>query len=392
MILKGLDRAEVRILGASDGSCYTLEGCGLTLASEAVFGANEFPSKEEYYVNTVLAGCHATDPGTPSVHAFSVQLKNLERWAGVDGVSVQYDTDETGKWARKIELSCKLLEEEATNADFGRLSIAHTLRVRSSKRIDWSIRQGCKAYVTYRTPTSLTGVFEMVGNLSALVSIATDRSSSIVELRIRIANGSHKSDDDTSSWATVYADLLASHGRRKARPIREMDYLFGFRDIGGVAGLCKWITTDAQFNSAVGEILHYWHVDRPYIGNRIVGLSIAAERIYRWVFNISDVSVKLNRVFRRLARAVCPAFESVVGDIEEWTAEITQTRHNAAHGDLGGNDDRAYALAESIYLLVVLNLLRKTGADAQVLSQIGQHHRWARVSARLAKSAPDQST
>ena len=391
-ILKGLDRTEVRVLGASDGKCYTLEGCGLTRASEPAFGSNEFPSREEYYVNSVLAGCHVPGPGSPSVCAFSVQLKNLEEWTGSDGVSVQYDTDETGRRVRRMELSCELLDEKTTDADFGQLSIAHTVRVRPRRRFDWSIRQGCKAYVTYRKPTSLTDAFGMAGNLSALVSIATDRRSSIGELRIRIATDSDGSDNGTPSWATVYADLLASHGASKTRPTREMDYLFHFRDVDGVAGLCRWITADARFNAAMGEILHYWHVDKPYIGNRIVGLSIAAERIYRWAFNITNVSVKLNRVFRRLAKAVRPAFEQVVGDIEEWTAEITQTRHDAAHGDLRVDDNRAYALAETIYLLVVLNLLRQTGADAQVLFRIGQHHRWARVSACLAGSAPEEST
>ena len=390
MILKGLDRTEVRILGASDGKRYTLEGCGLTRASEPVFGANEFPSREEYYVNTVVAGCHVASPGTLPILAFSVQLKNLAQWTGLDGVAVQYDTDETGRQVRRMALSCELLEEKTADADFGQLSIAHTVRVRPRRRFDWSIRQGCKAYVTYRKSTSLMDAFGMVGNLSALVSIATDRPSPISELRIRIANASLGSDDGTPPWSTVYADLLASHGTPKTRPTREIDYLFHFRDIGGVGGLCKWITADARFNAAIGEILHYWHVDKPYIGNRIVGLSIAAERIYRWAFNITSVSVRLNRVFGRLARAVRPAFEQVVGDIGEWTTEITQTRHDAAHGDLGGDDNRAYALAESIYLLVVLNLLRATGADAQVLSRIAQHHRWARVSACLAETEPDQ--
>lgn len=390
MTLKGLDRTEVRILGASDSEYYTLDGCGLTRASETPLGANEFPSREEYYVNTVLAGCHVANSGTPSVHAFSVQLKNLEQWVGSDGVSVQYDTDETGKRVRRVDLSCDLLDEESVDASFGRLSMAHTVRVRQRRRVDWSIRQGCKASVTYRQPTALTDVFGVAGNLSALVSMATDRTCSISELRIRISADSNGDYEGTSSWVTVYADLLASHGTRKAPPLREMDYLFHFRDVGGVDGLCKWITADARFNAAIGEILHYWHVDKPYIGNRIVGLAIAAERIYRWAFNITSVSVSLNRVFRRLAKAVRPAFEQVVGDIDEWTAEITQTRHDAAHGDLGGDDNRAYALAESIYLLVVLNLLRVTGADAQVVSRIAQHHRWARVSACLAETGPDQ--
>ena len=57
--------------------------------------------------------------------------------------------------------------------------------------------------------------------------------------------------------------------------------LFSFEDVGGLEGLLKWLTRDSEIGVVLDELLSYWHVRKPYIGNRIVGLCIAAEMLYR---------------------------------------------------------------------------------------------------------------
>ena len=91
--------------------------------------------------------------------------------------------------------------------------------------------------------------------------------------------------------------------------------------------------------------------------------------------------MSLRKVLTELAQDSQPLFGVVVGDTDSWVKEVTRMRHGAAHRAMEGDGERLYALSESVYLLILLNLLHEMAVPSAVLREVVQHGRWNYVSA-----------
>ena len=88
-------------------------------------------------------------------------------------------------------------------------------------------------------------------------------------------------------------------------------------------------------------------------------------------------------------KTVDSLFGPLVGDLKRWTQEVVRTRDNyVVHPGLRGNSDgyRLYLLSESIYVLVVIALLRECDVSDHSLKNIQNHEHFKWLAAELVTS------
>lgn len=372
---------EVRILGMTESTVLTLDGCYCRSETMDLFGTQDRMPTADYSVSIIFVGCHLRDDQAPLVKAVQVSICHLEDWIGVSGVSQRIERDESSRGIRRFELECMPRESLVAGTDSTKLELSYSYRMDRDSSSVWSLSERCLLGVMFQEHLTLLEAFRVSSDLSTAVCIGVDSISPVTRLRVRMADSTGDRDPHAGQWVSVHADALAMRRKCDDRPLRRHKMLFSFRDAGGIEGLLKWLTRDPKIGIVLDELLSYWHVRQPYIGNRIVSLCIAAEMLYRSKRRLHRKRLSLKKVFTELAQDSQPLFGVVVADTDSWVKEVTRMRHGAAHRALKGDSERLYALSESVYLLILLNLLHEMEVPDAVLREVVQHSRWNFVSA-----------
>ena len=162
----------------------------------------------------------------------------------------------------------------------------------------------------------------------------------------------------------------------------------------GVAGPHKFTLDQCRlFGSSLQSnrfIQRRYQVTSPplYQEQRYFNAVVAAETLIRIRKKEQDVNLK--KGLQELAGEVDAVFAPLVGDLTAWAQEVVRTRDNfVVHPGLRGNSDgyRLYLLSESIYLLVVLRLLRDCSVAIDSLKNIQNHEHFKWLAAELVTSA-----
>ena len=160
--------------------------------------------------------------------------------------------------------------------------------------------------------------------------------------------------------------------------------VFTFDDIGGLAGVARWVEVADRFQIVIGTLMNSWYVPGLSVENRFSNAVIAAEALAR--IRVGQQDIKFDRELISLACRAGDSFKCLVGDVEAWSKEIVKTRSNyVVHPGLRGSVDAPglYWLSESLYFLVILCLLRECGIAENTLTKIGKHQRFRGVASEL---------
>ncbi len=101
---------------------------------------------------------------------------------------------------------------------------------------------------------------------------------------------------------------------------------------------------------------------------------------------------RLRRRLRSLARYASPVFTSVCGKRDRWVTVVVEVRNRMTHHDkdrqITFKDGDLYFLAESVFLLVMLCLLRECGVNGGVLAGVGDSMSVQFLRLKLAEIIP----
>ena len=164
---------------------------------------------------------------------------------------------------------------------------------------------------------------------------------------------------------------------------------FTFDDVGGLDGIRSWLKLANRYSPVVVALLvSHWYVPPLYQEQRYFNAIVAAETLIR--IRKEEQHVNLKQGLQELAGEVDAIFPPLIGDLTAWAGEVVRTRDNfVVHPGLRGNSDgyRLYLLSESIYLLVVLTLLRECGVSLDSLKNIRNHEHFSWLADQLASSS-----
>ena len=186
----------------------------------------------------------------------------------------------------------------------------------------------------------------------------------------------------------LYPELDGPGSAGSLQLVIRQKMLFTFEDIGGLPGISKWLQVSSNFQVTMGFLLSHWYLPRLYTETRFLHLVIAAESFQR--ITLQQQSFALSTALQDMASKT-GIFHQLVGDVSVWAQEVVRTRtEKAAHPGLRGDVDgtRMHWLAESLYVLVVLCLLRECGVSDDTFANVQQHERFKSVAEGLRRTAP----
>ena len=374
-----LDRDPVRILGAAGTRLVTLDEC--TNTELRLSGV----TSEEYRPRLVFDGVHFDRDEVPSFSSLATEIRHLTHWVGKSGISIDSGADGDINRIGKLSATVVPIEGIMTSRSFGELEISYQYTLCGDHIVETQIKQNCTAEVRFAEPKALNEALQVCVALQQIVTIGVDAPVSISSVRLRPARMNRPDragigDDQIR----LYAEFPGSDLPKESLSSHVSKMLFTFDDIGGVDGLAAWIEVAKEFEPVVGLLTSHWFMPTLYVENRFFNAITAAETLQR--IRCKKQNIDFLKTLKALASQAGETFSSLVGDAEAWAKRVRQTRINrVVHRGLfeSGDSDELYWLAESVYFLVVLSLLRECGVPETAMAGIRNRGRFVALSKRL---------
>ena len=312
----------------------------------------------------------------------SVQLDNLVSWVGRSGLSVDRLPAEPEKLAG-IRLAYESVPSIETETDDGSIAVAFPWRCQLNPLDESMVEQRCAIEYRFLAPQPFSKIIRVCSSLRNLVTICAHTPSNILDTKL-----THADVDRAIDLYTKWIGAGTQKEQKEDTLIRRSRMAFTFDDIGGLEGIRSWLKLANRYSVVVALLVSHWYVPPLYQEQRYFNAVVAAETLIRIRKKEQDVNLK--KGLQELAGEVDAVFAPLVGDLTAWAQEVVRTRDNfVVHPGLRGNSDgyRLYLLSESIYLLVVLTLLRDCSVAIDSLKNIQNHEHFKWLAAELVTSA-----
>ena len=371
-----LDDEGVRFLGISGPEVLTLEKCYISGVSTKSNGLVQ----REYLVSIILSGAHFGVGESLDFTGVSVQFTNLVQWVGRSSLNVdQRLKDEPGK-ARGVSVCYVSLSPLEADARDGTIAVKFSGQSQTDFFSKFEIEHKCEIDYRFRRPQPLAKIIGICTSLRNLVTICVRAPAAILDTRL--------AHPDLDRPVSLHMQWIGSGSPRKQDIVHRSKMPLTFDDIGGVEGIRSWLELADKYSTLIALLVSHWYVPPLYQEQRYFNAVVAAETLIR--IRKKKPRINLKEELHDLARQLDNLFVTLVGDPFEWAGQVVRTRDNfVVHPGLRGNSDgyRLYLLSESIYILVVLTLLRECGATIDSLKNIQDHDHYAWLAAKLRASA-----
>ena len=371
------DTDGIRFLGVAGSHVLTLDQCLLSGSSLRSPGITQ----HRYQVATVLTGAHLGTEDLISFTSVSVQLSDLASWVGRSGLSVDSLPARAGE-PTGIRLTYESVPSIETETEDGSIIVAFPWRCQLNRLEKSMVEHKCALEYRFLAPQPLSKIMRLCSSLRNLLTICAQAPSDILDTKL-----THANLDRPIGLYVKWIGGGAEKEQREDALIRRSRMTFTFDDVGGLDGIRSWLKLANRY-SVVALLVSHWYVPPLYQEQRYFNAIVAAETLIR--IRKEEQHVNLKQGLQELAGEVDAIFPPLIGDLTAWPGEVVRTRDNfVVHPGLRGNSDgyRLYLLSESIYLLVVLTLLRECGVSLDSLKNIRNHEHFSWLADQLASSS-----
>lgn len=402
-----------RIHGVADRTLMTLLGC------QSVSTSFESPGviREEYRVSFVLSGVHLGADDDLTFDEVSASYDQLARWIHRTGFQFKLETP-TPELANisKIGVEYIVQPEEVEQVDDLELKITLTWSTGSDGLTRFHIAQQTHLSLKYPELRGLDDILADTNGFQDLITLAADAPTVPVEISLwrtgltrEIALGQIAPQEIKLFIAN------AAEQMRQEKPQQPERMFFMFDHIGGLKTLGRWVDVSRRYRIVLGSLLTIRYSARLYEENRYSNVISAAETFHRLRFpNYIMPATDFKSYRRKLVKVVKLAvgrkaadwlmsqllysneprlrqrlevmasyagdgFTAIVGDVHVWSAVVVMLRNRLTHHDAGrdikGALEDLHFLTDSIYLLVMMCLLRECRVPDDVLENIQNSER-----------------
>lgn len=371
----GPGREPFRILGETTKGHVTLDNCQREFGNFPFIGTPR-PAQEVYQSEKALLGAHFEEDEPFVFTSIRTSVQNLEHWVGMSAVSIELDYAEQSNEVEQLRLINTPRESVISTAGLGELELAFEYRLGGDHIVESTIRQKHALELRFSEPRSLEDALRFCTALQNLVTIGSDTPVSIDSVYLGHA--------DLDSTLRFYAQLIGATGHVGNKPPHPHDMPFTFEDIGGLKGVAKWLDIAYKYQLVIDALLSPEYRPPWYVERRFFDAITAVESFTR----IQSGEEHINRFkLKRLGRCAGAAFKALVGDVDQWVDLVWNARRdNVVHRGLHEDEHPPLRLlAESLYFLVVLCLLRECETPDRALDRIQKHRRFRKVAKELRR-------
>jgi hypothetical protein len=406
------DSQKHRVVGSIGDDVVTLEGC--FPRSTSFFGGEQRLS-----VDMVIKGALFGHDEALTFDAVSFDVDNAIQWIETSAVTHDIAHGDDGG-IESITMTLRPIPTQTEVTDFGSVSVFFGWQTKGPVLTEARFKETRAFKLSFEEPAALDVVLRRCRAVQDLVTLAVDapcltRSMSLYRDDVRYEHGRQE---------RLPIELLTknrSHHKALAKPREAYEMLFKFSQLGGVAGLATWFAVADSYRTALDSLLSLQYGNGLYLENRLQNAVHAAETLHRMKFPnevrphaefktfkkdlVNHVpkesrewlhaqlqyanEPRLAQRLRDLAEHAGPVGLELVGDSAQWGKRVADMRNSLVHHpkqQAASVPTRAmYYLAESVYWVLLLCLIREGGYGDAVTSNISQHRQFKWVKDHLTE-------
>jgi hypothetical protein len=354
-------------------TAYSLVNC----FQARVAGYRSPTATEEVTVNTVLTSAWFEDEADLQFTRARIDLRQLTTFVGRNGLKSEFPFAEAAQDVRySIVTSTRLppidLQVNEPNAFF-----VHILEQTGDQFHNVIVSQRWGLDIRTDEPRPIQDFLDLMSDVQDLISVASGSRSCVdgfefehPDVLERALNGApvgnvRKPIPYVTRWSqrAVNDNLVSKH-----------DFYFDFDDLGGTDGIGRWLATAREFRTELGRAMATRYSSTMFLEDRISNLCAALESLDAVQRGVSENFA--DHVKSCVARAGATFTNMLTIDSDLWAMQVKEIRHDLAHhrqrfraNETGIN----HLVAEQLFWLFAIGLLRTAEAPPAVFGSIGRH-------------------
>ncbi len=413
-----------RIHGVANRVFMTLVGC------QSVGTNLEMPgiTREEYRVYCVLSGAHFALDDDLRFDEVSASYDQLARWVHKSGIQISFETP-SPELENISAINARYVTQPEVIEHVGdqELKIAFSWATGGDGLTRFHISQDTNLCLKYPELKSLNEILTDTNGFQDLITLAVDAPTVPDSITLWRTGLDREIAPGRSVPQAVELFIVNAAEQVRQESPQQPDRMFFLLDhIGGLETVGRWIGVSRQFRIVLGNLLTIRYSARLYEENRYQNVISAAETFHRmrfpnyvmpatefkpyrrklikvvraavgkksaaWLANQLQFSnePRLKRRLDVLTEYAGTGFAAIVGDVQTWSAVVVMLRNRLTHHDAGQNVKAApgdlHFLTDTIYLLVMMCLLRECNVPDSVLENIQNSGRIRFLQANVART------
>ena len=339
--------------GVTKSTPITLGDCLLKTASESIGSGGLTVISETYRPGLVLDGEHFQYIEALKFDQAYVGLFNLNQWVWRNGVTLDSDGNDE-------RVTYNSPEEPYVDTEFGQLRLVAQSEFTQGVTRTYTLKVSRLLKLVLSHPMSVDSITKFAAQLQDLLTICTCTPSAVESLVVASSRSQQR--------VRILRNMIGPDPRELKMEHPASMYLT-FDDVGGMECIRAWLKNSAKYGIVPRLLVDHTYNKNTYVDIRFLNTVIAAETLLRVRTNKSKV--KLREGLQQLAEESGTVASDLVGDIGLWAENVRTTRNALVHRDVTmGKQPDYFALAESVYWIVVMSMLRECGVPDVALSKI----------------------
>jgi hypothetical protein len=348
---------------------------------------------EKVHVNRFLEGAWFDDPDELRVDRVVIDMRHLTGWVNHSGLEVEWPRADGADEDVFAVVTARTLPPFTTEHDGVSLRIFQGLGGTGDHVHELGVGQSWSLRLQQPEPEPLDTFLDAASDFQDLVSIAVGKTAQYEKVVLH-----HPDVPLLSAGGTPIKNLRHdityyirwSNRSAACEPVKDHDMYFTFDGLGGIDGVGRWLAVAADHRTELGRVMATRYREGMVLEDRIMNVSAALDSFDKHRRDDDDAHY-VDRIKHCIALAGQPFVDLIAQDPADWAKTVKETRHDLAHhrerfrtdGSVG--DD---LLAEQLFWLFVLCMLRLMDAPDAVYEVIGKHSqiRW------LTERAVDSSS
>jgi hypothetical protein len=381
--------------------------------------------ESSYYANRMFVG-HHLEQAQLSFQRAMVTITDLDSWVGKSGISKRQNRVETSTgFDLTYEMRYDPLPEESHRFSRGKVTLGFAWKPGGDPLRGISFRQWPVVRIEYDGLQSFETIQADVSRIQSLVTLCVDAPTTTESLTVSRPDIESKMLDGSDSGHPQLVEYLAlplrhiEPGKQRLRHPFEM--LVSYDDVGGVAGIARWLDVSERFRRALDSVMSIHRAKHMFAENRFLNVTFAAEAFHRitqetaymdeaafdallegylattpeehheWLRgkigygNEPPLRKRLMQLATRAGKATRP----IIGDKSRWAQTLKDVRNELTHvgaesQEFDGGD--LFFLTESVYAVVRVCMLLESGVPLDLLTEKAGNASITRYRERLHRS------
>jgi hypothetical protein len=350
---------------------------------------------ENVHVNRFLEGAWFHDPDELRVDRLIIDMRHLTGWVNHSGLEVRWpQLDGADEYVFAV-LTAKTLPPFITQHDGVDIRLTHGVSGTGDRVHDLGVAQWWSLRLYKSESEPLDALLDIASDFQDLLSIAVGHTAQFEKVVFH-----HPGLPALSLAGTALGNMrhdityYAQWSNRSAprEPVDAHDMYFTFDDLGGIDGIGRWLAVAANYRTELGRVMATRYRAGMVLEDRIMHASAALDSFDKHRRGVHDAHY-VERIRQCAELAGGPFLDLINHDSARWVESVKETRNDLAHhrerfraeGSVGD-----YLLAEQLFWLFAICMLRLTQAPDAVYQAMGNHAQiaWLRERAQVDQRRP----